>query len=505
MAKKIQEKTLQSKQEQRRIILRASHIRKAFEGNDVLKDVNLELHEGEVMLLQGDNGSGKTTLINILTGNLMPSRGRITLATNPNKIRHFHFPIPFWRRTLSFTYFSPERFAKEGLARMWQDVRLFSSQSLKDNIVVAKTHQRGENPLRALFTPWQVEKDEAILTDMAKETLKKFGLEGRENSSGSRISLGQSKRVAIARAIYSGAKILFLDEPLAGLDNEGIKQMLTFLHSLVKERNTSIVIVEHAFNIPKILDLVDGVLTLKDGVITRNTKAEVFKQEARQHKDAMLEWLKSFSGKSGQTKIIPLPNGARLTIASRDLAAPTVFEVKNLTVTRGTRPVIIEPLHFEIHKGDIALLEAPNGWGKSTLMDAITGVISPKTGTILLHNERITNMPIWIRAQKGLLLSRSSNVLFKSVTVAENKRLARVKYAELGKRFLDRQGGNLSGGENRRISLGLALYQYKRDMVLLDEPFQAMDSAQEETSRNAIAAEAHNGKTFLITIPKIYE
>lgn len=498
--------TLSSKpQEPRQVILRASHIRKAFERNEVLKDINLELHAGEVMLLQGDNGSGKTTLINILTGNLMPSRGRITLATDPNKIHHFCFPIPLWRKTLSFTYFSPERFAKEGLARMWQDVRLFSSQSLKDNIVVAKPNQRGENPLRALLTPWQIDKDEAILTGMAKETLKKFGLECRENSSGSRISLGQSKRVAIARAIYSGAKILFLDEPLAGLDNEGIKQMLAFLHYLVKERNTSIVIVEHAFNIPKILDLVDGVLTLKDGVITRSSKADLFRQEARQHKDAMLAWLTAFAGKSGKTDVIPLPNGARLTIARRDPAAPAVFEVKNLTVSRGARPVIIVPLNFEIHKGDIALLEAPNGWGKSTLMDAITGVIPPKTGSILLHNERITNLPIWTRSKKGLLLSRSSNVLFKSVTVAENKRLARVKHAELGAKFLKRQGGSLSGGENRRISLGLALYQYKRDMILLDEPFQAMDSAQEETSRNAIASEAHNGKTFLITIPKIYE
>ena len=151
------------------------------------------------------------------------------------------------------------------------------------------------------------------------------------------------------------------------------------------------------------------------------------------------------------------------------------------------------------------MLEAPNGWGKSTLMDAITGVIVPKTGTILLHSEHITNLPIWTRAKKGLLLSRSSNVLFKSVTVAENKRLARVKHAELGERFLARQGGSLSGGENRRISLGLALYQYKRDMVLLDEPFQAMDTAQEEAARNSITEEAHNGKTFLITIPKIYE
>ena len=490
--------------EKRRIILRASHIRKAFEGNEVLKDVSLELHEGEVILLQGDNGSGKTTLLNILTGNLMPSRGRITLAINPDKLRSFRFPIPFWRRALSFTYFSPERFAKEGLARMWQDIRLFSSQSLKDNIVVAQANQRGENPLRAVLTPWLIDKDEAQLTKKAKETLKKFGLEGRENSSGNRISLGQSKRVAIARAIYSGAKILFLDEPLAGLDNEGIKQMLDFLHYLVKEHNTTIVIVEHAFNIPKILDLVDSVLTLKEGVITRNTKEEIFKKEIKGHKDAMMEWLTAFAGQNGRTDVVSLPNGARLTIARRDPVAPSVFSVSNLTVSRGHRPVIIEPLSFDIHKGDIALLEAPNGWGKSTLMDAIMGIIEPKSGTMVLHGEKITRLPIWERAKKGILLSRAGDVLFKSVSVKENKKLADVNY-ELSEKLSKRQAGSLSGGENRRISLGLALHQTQKDMVLLDEPFQAMDTAQEELARGKISLEAHNGKTFLITIPKIYE
>ena len=122
----------------------------------------------------------------------------------------------------------------------------------------------------------------------------------------------------------------------------------------------------------------------------------------------------------------------------------------------------------------------------------------------MLHGEHITNLPIWERVKKGLLLSRSGDVLFKSINVEENKRLAHVKH-ELGEKFLKRQAGSLSGGENRRISLGLALYQTKKDMVLLDEPFQAMDTAQELIARGKISLEAHNGKTFLITIPKIYE
>ena len=102
-------------------------------------------------------------------------------------------------------------------------------------------------------------------------------------------------------------------------------------------------------------------------------------------------------------------------------------------------------------------------------------------------------------------MSRSSDVLFKSITVEENKKLAHVKKHELGEKFLKRQAGSLSGGENRRISLGLALYQVKKDMVLLDEPFQAMDSSQEELARGKISLEAHNDKTFLVTVPKIYE
>ena len=486
------------------MILRASHIRKAFEGNEVLKDVSLELHEGEVMLMQGDNGSGKTTLINILTGNLMPDKGRITLATDPKHIQHFLFPRPLWTAVFPFTYFSPERFAKEGMGRMWQDVRLFKSQTLKDNIAVATPHQTGENPLKALLFNWKVKKDEAKQLQNARQILHDFGLEGRENSSGSRVSLGQSKRVAVSRAIQAGAKILFLDEPLAGLDNDGIKQMLEFLRYLVKECRTSIVIVEHAFNIPKILDLVDGVLTLKNGTIMCNTKEEVFqKQEAKEHKDAMMEWLTAFAGKKGQTDVVALPNGARLTIARPTPAAPSVFSVNNLTVTRGHRPVITEPLTFDIHKGDIAMLEAPNGWGKSTLMDAIMGVIDVKTGTVTVHGEKMTNKSIWTRARKGLLLSRSGDVLFKSVNVEENKRLARAKN-EIIPKLLKRQAGSLSGGENRRISLDLALYQHKKDIILLDEPFQAMDTAQEEMARGKISMEAHKDKTFLITIPKIY-
>jgi ABC-type branched-subunit amino acid transport system ATPase component len=105
-------------------LLRVAGLSHAFGGQQVLKDVAVELRPGEVVLLRGANGSGKTTLLNILTGNLVPDRGAIELNTGKNTVR-FEFPLGFGVRG-----FSPEGLARLGLGRTWQDVRLFDTQSL---------------------------------------------------------------------------------------------------------------------------------------------------------------------------------------------------------------------------------------------------------------------------------------------------------------------------------------------------------------------------------------
>jgi len=107
------------------------------------------------------------------------------------------------------------------------------------------------------------------------DLLMKLGLKDREASSADKISLGQTKRVAIARAVRAGARILFLDEPLSGLDEEGIEEVLALLSSLVQRERLTLVIVEHAFNISRILNLAHTVWTLSDGKIQIDTKQNV--------------------------------------------------------------------------------------------------------------------------------------------------------------------------------------------------------------------------------------
>ena len=131
----------------RQVLLRAQDLHQQFGGQTILNRVSVELGAGEVVLLRGANGSGKTTLLNILTGNLEPDAGAIELMTN-GVSEVFRYPRRWWEMKSRLT---PERVAKAGIGRTWQDIRLFSTQNLLDNIACAAPNQLGENPAWALL------------------------------------------------------------------------------------------------------------------------------------------------------------------------------------------------------------------------------------------------------------------------------------------------------------------------------------------------------------------
>src|SRR3712207_1248084 len=110
-------------------LLEAEGLFKAFGGQIVLNRVDLELRQGEVVLLRGENGSGKTTLLNILPGNLEPDVGTIRYYADGTP-RSYRFPRRWWQELNPFDHFTPEFVAREGIGRTWQEVRLFGTQSL---------------------------------------------------------------------------------------------------------------------------------------------------------------------------------------------------------------------------------------------------------------------------------------------------------------------------------------------------------------------------------------
>ncbi len=477
-------------------VLSVRGMKKAFGGQVVLDDISLDLRQGEVVLLRGENGSGKTTLVNILTGNLEPDRGELCININGNN-EEFAWPRKWWKNINPFDHFTPERLAREGIGRAWQDIRLFPTMTALENVAVATQKQTGENPALALLN-LRAKREDKLNRQKASEWLGRVGLGDRLDSSCDKISLGQMKRVAIARAIQAGAKVLFLDEPLSGLDRQGISEVMGYLETLARENSITLVIVEHVFNIPTVLSLADTVWTLSNGKLSV-IKADELVSGNNDERNDIYNLISHIAKDNARIKTEELSNGARITTAvpveSND--PPDVLEVKDLAVKRGIRTVL-NGLSFGLKKGQLTILEAPNGWGKSTLLDAISGVCSIESGKIILNGKDISTIPTHKRIKRGLAYLRSQESPFTSLNVAEHKKLAKTNN-NLFNSLNSKKTSYLSGGEKQKLLIEMLP---EADIYLLDEPMIGLDREAIEKMMENIGKIAEEGKSILITMPE---
>nr|VFJ87217.1 MAG: ABC-type branched-chain amino acid transport system, ATPase component [Candidatus Kentron sp. H]VFJ88878.1 MAG: ABC-type branched-chain amino acid transport system, ATPase component [Candidatus Kentron sp. H]VFJ95120.1 MAG: ABC-type branched-chain amino acid transport system, ATPase component [Candidatus Kentron sp. H] len=523
-------------------LLQAEGLKKAFDGQVVFDALDLELSQGEVALLRGENGSGKTTLLNILTGNLEPDAG--TLHYLASKIpRTYRFPRGWWQDINPLDHFTPEFVAREGVSRTWQDVRLFNAQSLRDNIAVAEQGHPGENPLIALFAPRLSSRREKRIHQEADAMLARLGLAGREQSSADMISLGQSKRVAIARSVSAGARILFLDEPLAGLDRQGIQDVLQLLESLVKKEQITLVIIEHLFNQRHLEGLITTDWLLENGQIqgsaVRNPRTEHYpratagsaalqggslrdsasdarlpSQQYATSKTQRPPWFQLLTGNDNGVDVVdePLPRGALLTRIRRPGAykgpSSPILEIRELVIERGRRLVIgldaegeATGLDLTLYQGETAILQAPNGWGKSTLIAALAGFIPVQKGVIRLQGNLLDGLPSWDRVRAGLRVLPSDRFIFPDLSGSEALKLSGSAASPTNTftveppSLLDRKYASLSGGERRQIALAGF---HGGILGLCDEPFDALDG---ETTRRAVEYLLAAMGTLFIALP----
>jgi len=482
-----------ARQDLSRVLMQVKGLRKSFGGQVVLDGVDMELREGEVVLLRGENGSGKTTLLNILTGNMEPDAGEIDLFVNSHP-EHFHFPRRWWQELNPWDHFTPERVAAEGVGRTWQDVRLFGSQTLLDNLAVARPDQPGEKPWRmfAPFSKWR--KAEAANQHEVSGLLETLNLGDRGDSSADMISLGQTKRIAFARSARANTKIIFLDEPLAGLDQEGTKSVISVLHDLAAVQRLTLVIVEHVFNIPIILDFATAVWTLDDGHLTRETVADARADSSTWSKNDLSSLIRQMAGPNAVITEEPLPRGAILTRVSQPGATrEPLLKIKNLIARRGQRLVVGEKQHgtvtgfnLTVYKGELVFLQAPNGWGKTSLLESLAGILPTKEGSIELDGQFLEQQTVWERRLSGLVAIPARDNVFNSLTVSEYRRISGGNGRALTpsvatenpksaiRNLQPRMMSSLSGGERKRLLLGNANQQNAR-VRIWDEPFGSLD------------------------------
>jgi branched-chain amino acid transport system permease protein len=236
-------------------ILEIRGIAKRFRGLKALDDVSLTVRRGEIRGIVGPNGSGKTTLFNVISGFYRPSGGQALLDGR----------VVSGRR--------PYRLSMLGMARTFQNLRLFGELTVRDNLMVALDRSRMYAIWRYVLWPFGIWRQERRLSRQADELLERFGLTEFAGAAPGALPYGIQRRTEIARAMAASPRLLLLDEPAAGLNGEEVRQLSEIVRS-IRDSDVTVVLIEH--NMGLVMSLCERVTVLANGsVIAEGTPAEV--------------------------------------------------------------------------------------------------------------------------------------------------------------------------------------------------------------------------------------
>jgi ABC-type branched-subunit amino acid transport system ATPase component len=218
-------------------ILEIEDVTKDFGGLRALSEVDLELREGEILGLIGPNGAGKTTLFNMITGIYAPSTGRIRFM-GEQLLEYRPLGLPYTRRR------RPYQITRRGIARTFQNIRLFADMTAIENVLVGVDAHNRQNVLQAMFrTPSQRDEERAAFR-RAVELLEFVGIARYANELAKNLAYGDQRRLEIARAMATRPTLLLLDEPAAGM-NPSEKAGLMALIRNVRESGITVLVIEH--------------------------------------------------------------------------------------------------------------------------------------------------------------------------------------------------------------------------------------------------------------------
>ena len=209
-------------------VLEALSVTKAFGGLTAVDDVNFTIPEKSIVSIIGPNGAGKTTFFNMLTGLYRPTTGRIFFEDK------------------DITYVRPDRILARGMARTFQNIRLFATMSALENVLVGQHARLHAGLFRSILRTPGVRKEEREAREKARETLDYVGLAPDSiDQLAINLSYGDQRRVEIARALASSPSLLLLDEPTAGMNPEESRRLTDFMRKLRDDRGLTILLIEH--------------------------------------------------------------------------------------------------------------------------------------------------------------------------------------------------------------------------------------------------------------------
>ncbi|HEL1744029.1 TPA: ABC transporter ATP-binding protein [Streptococcus suis] len=237
-------------------LLEVKDLTKNFGGLTAVGDVTMELHEGELVGLIGPNGAGKTTLFNLLTGVYEPSEGTISLAGTILNGK------------------APSKIASLGLGRTFQNIRLFKNMTVLENVLIGLGNHGKSEVFASFFRLPAFYKNEEALKTKAIELLKIFDLDGDADTLAKNLPYGQRRRLEIVRALATEPKILFLDEPAAGMNPQETAELTQLIRKIKEEFGITIILIEHDMSL--VMEVTERIYVLEYGrLIAHGTPEEI--------------------------------------------------------------------------------------------------------------------------------------------------------------------------------------------------------------------------------------
>ncbi len=480
------------------MLLRLDSVQRHFGGVRAVDGVSLDVDEGSIQGLIGPNGAGKTTLVNVVTG-YVPFQGGHA-----------------WIGSDELSGLPAHRVAGLGVARTFQNIRLFKDLSAVENVLIGMHTRRRDDTLAQLGTLPLFRRAERERTAEAIALMESVGLPGSIARRDARtLPYGDQRRLEIARALALKPRLLILDEPAAGM-NPSEKQAMRELIKRLNESGLTILLIDHDMRL--VMGVCRRVAVLNFGrKIADGTPDEV-------STDAAV--IKAYLGAGGGDEVHTAPGatavgeaGGEAEVAAGEASRPSahepehaILEVDDLTVSYGAI-VAVRGATFRVAAGEVVALIGANGAGKSTILNTLSGLIRPASGKAVFDRLDLTTASPSAIVRHGLVQVPEGREILARQTVLENMELAawsgrdgaetRRRIEDLMKRFpilgerRHLSAGSLSGGEQQMLAIARGLLARPR-LLLLDEPSLGLAPQMVDEVFRAIEEIHRDGTTILL-------
>jgi ABC-type branched-subunit amino acid transport system ATPase component len=426
-----------------------------FGGVKAVQDLSFSIEPGLVYAVIGPNGAGKTTLFNLITGVYAPSSGQILL--NDEAIGGK----------------SPHELARRGVARTFQNLQICMNLSALENVMLGAHLQQDRNPLKAALRWPSITRGDAQLRLESAALMRFVGLDSYINARADSMPYGALKRLEIARALALKPRILFLDEPAAGLNPKETLEVDALVRK-VADSGVTVVLVEH--DMKMVMNLSDRILVLDYG----KKLAEGTAEEVRRNPAVLAAYLGAHS--PDEAPAAPAPHQPAQT-HTQTLPAEVLLRVSGLESCYG-RIKALKGISLEVRRGETVALVGANGAGKTTFLRTLSGVQPQSAGSLHFCGEDISLLRSDLRTRRGICQSPEGRQVFGPLSIEDNLRLGaytqpRHHLADDLARVFDLfpmlkakrllPAGTLSGGQQQMLAIGRALMG-RPQMLLLDEP-----------------------------------